>query len=483
MRNPPVHWSEGMFLRPQHLQAADRYWTEFIGTSIIDLLPYAYGVRKIDISEQAIANFQIEVNRCEARLRDGTLISIGAGEEIDRVDLRQQLKGTQNLQDLFLEHDSILVYLAVPRLKLGHANTARGESAGHHRYLEFSNESEEENAGGSAQEVSYRELNFKILLSTDDLSGHEVLPLFRIVRNESDGSPKVDEKYFPPCLSVDAWEPLGIGMVRRIYDMLGERIERYRGEVLNQNVSWDPREVGDIEKMMRLSTLNGAYAELRTLGFADGIHPLHVYTALCRIIGQLAIFDDELRCIEEIPKYDHDNLGEIFRWAYTEISRLSEGKKTTSFEQRYFLGAGKGMQVSLDPKWFDPSWEWYIGFEGINVSKDETYRLITSGFNWVFGSADQVETLFSSKIQGVRLRPVTTPPRVFPTGGNWVYFQAQREGPAWERVQMTQTMGWRFQEEYIHDIQELREKRRLVLSINNQLIAMHVAVFALNTNP
>src|SRR5688572_28048231 len=28
MKNLPVHWSEGMFLRPHHFQAADRHWAE-----------------------------------------------------------------------------------------------------------------------------------------------------------------------------------------------------------------------------------------------------------------------------------------------------------------------------------------------------------------------------------------------------------------------------------------------------------------------
>lgn len=80
MKNPPIHWSEGMFLRPHHFQSQDRHWFEFIENSIRDLLPYAYGVRSIEISDQAIANFQIEVSRCEARMRDGTLISFGDNE-------------------------------------------------------------------------------------------------------------------------------------------------------------------------------------------------------------------------------------------------------------------------------------------------------------------------------------------------------------------------------------------------------------------
>lgn len=479
MKNPPIHWSEGMFLRPHHFQAQDRHWYEFFENSIRDLIPYAYGIRFIEISEQAIANYQIEVSHCEARMRDGSIISIGGNDQMDRVDLRQGIKGLQDLKEVFLENEKIRVYLAVPRIKLGHENTARDTHTPNTRYYEFSREDEEENRGGNPQEVSFRELNIRILLSTDDLSGFELMPICQIVRNESDGTPRIDPNYHPPCLAVDAWTPLGTGIVRRVFDLIGERIERFRNDILNQNITWDPREIGDLEKMMRLRTLNEAYGELRILAFSDGIHPLKVYTALCRIIGQLAIFDDKERRIENIPKYDHENLADIFQWAYKEIRRLSEGRIDATYEHRFFLGSGQSMHVQLDPKWFDPSWEWYIGFEGVSVSKEDTYQLVTQGFHWVFGSGEQVETLFRNNMPGVRLRPVAQPPRVLPQGGNWVYFQVQRQGPPWDDVQRTQTMGWRFQEEYIHDVKELQGKKRLVLNIRNQLIALHVAVFAL----
>ena len=76
MKNLPVHWSEGMFLRPHHFQAADRFWTEQLDASERWDHPYNYGVRDLELSPAAIENFQVEVTSCKARMRDGTLISI-----------------------------------------------------------------------------------------------------------------------------------------------------------------------------------------------------------------------------------------------------------------------------------------------------------------------------------------------------------------------------------------------------------------------
>ena len=50
MRNLPVHWAEGMFLRPQHLQASDRHFGELLRTSQALDSPYNYGVRAVELS-------------------------------------------------------------------------------------------------------------------------------------------------------------------------------------------------------------------------------------------------------------------------------------------------------------------------------------------------------------------------------------------------------------------------------------------------
>ena len=89
MQNLPVHWSEGMFLRPQHFQAADRYWTEMLQTTERWDHAYNYGLRLIELSHEALGNYQVQVSRCQARMKDGTVIGLDVGQEPDRVDLKE----------------------------------------------------------------------------------------------------------------------------------------------------------------------------------------------------------------------------------------------------------------------------------------------------------------------------------------------------------------------------------------------------------
>ena len=57
MASRPVYWYEGMFLQPQHLQAADRHAVESLRRSEDWFHPFDWGFRAIDIDRDAVANY------------------------------------------------------------------------------------------------------------------------------------------------------------------------------------------------------------------------------------------------------------------------------------------------------------------------------------------------------------------------------------------------------------------------------------------
>ena len=255
MRYSPVHWSEGMFLRPQQFQAAERYWTETVQTSEQWDHHYSYGVRAIELSEDAIANGQVQVTLCQARMRDGTLISLGSGQEPDRVDMKQALTGLQDalvdLKEAFDVEDRIRVYLAVPKLRLGRANVASDGTVDTCRYSEVAQELADESCGGNEQEIGLRSLNVRVLLSTQELAGYELLPIAQIRRaSEGEGVPCIDQDYIPPLLAIDAWAPLWRDIVRSIYDILGERIEVLSQQVVTRGITLAATEPDDRKRSM-----------------------------------------------------------------------------------------------------------------------------------------------------------------------------------------------------------------------------------------
>ena len=71
MQTQPVHWHEGMFLRPQHFQVSTRYsqaisdrgdkWDQY----------YNWGLRSLEFDRDALSNYRLVVRSLEARYRDG----------------------------------------------------------------------------------------------------------------------------------------------------------------------------------------------------------------------------------------------------------------------------------------------------------------------------------------------------------------------------------------------------------------------------
>ena len=182
--NNRVIWSEGMFLRPQHFQASDRYWHEALATAMQWQTHYAYGIQAFRLQPGALGASSFQINDCQAVMRDGTLVDLG-GQGL-RISLKEVFQSTAE----------VTILLAVSKLVLGRPNTAEPNS-GAARMSVDTIPVTDENTGGSENEVEFRRLNVRLMLSTDNIDGYETLPLARVKRGGGEeASPEIDEKYF-----------------------------------------------------------------------------------------------------------------------------------------------------------------------------------------------------------------------------------------------------------------------------------------------
>ena len=72
----PVHWHEGMFLRPHHFQAADRHAARLLAQNVGLVRSHGWGLGRCLIDPEALGGFRLVVRGLEARFRDGTTISL-----------------------------------------------------------------------------------------------------------------------------------------------------------------------------------------------------------------------------------------------------------------------------------------------------------------------------------------------------------------------------------------------------------------------
>lgn len=474
MRHPQVSWHEGQFLRPHHFQAAERYSEELQRLTADWAVPANYGLRTFAYSHEALANRQFELQALEARMRDGTVVRLEAGEEPERLNL-----ASADLAAAFESSDTVTVYVAVPVLKLGRPNVS-AEQTSETRYQEGPQLLADEHAGGNDQEIRVRHLNVQLRLSTQDLSGYEVLPLVRLKRAAADhASPEADAEFIPPLLSTDAVPELGRDIVRALFDIIGRKIEVLSQQVTNRGVGFESRHPGDLDRLLMLSRLNEAASVLRTLAFIRGVHPLVVYTELSRLAGGLSIFAPE-RVAAELPAYDHEDLGNVFLQVKQEIVRLLNTVQEYEYEQRYFTGVGLGLQVSLKSEWFHSNWDWFIGVRKGELTTEEVRHLLSAGqLDWKLGSSRQVEQLFQHRAQGLELVPLDRQIRSLPSDQEWLFYDVPRQqSPAWQDVQQTESLAMRLKDSLILNFDQLQGQRSLEVAVRGRRATLEFALFA-----
>jgi len=433
----PVNWHEGMFLRPHHFQVAERYRAYQAHLSEKWDCHYNWGLRDIELNLDGLANYRLEVLALHARLRDGTLVSIPEDGRLDAVDLKPAMESEKGLT----------VYLAVPALQLGRANTSAGHSDGA-RYSVDTQDLEDENTGVNAQQLQVRLLNMQLLLSTQDQSGYEVLPIGRIEKSaRAEALPELDLTYIPPVLACDGWKPLGVYILQNIYDQIGKHVEQRAAQVVSRGIGFDSQSAGDRRLFEQLRVLNEAYSLLGIQAFAQGVHPLEAYMELCRIVGQLAIFSRECRP-PELPRYDHDDLGSCFYRVKQYLQDMLEGIAPLDYKERPFVGAGLRLQVALEPSWLEPAWQMFVGVH-TPLSAEKCIALLKpGGLDMKIGSSSRADEIFKYGRTGLKFAHAPLPPRSLPQKNGLYYFQVDRgsQQDEWVHVQKELSLAIRVNE-------------------------------------
>ena len=469
MADPAVHWHEGLFLRPHHLQASQRYVDSQTDRVATTLLPYVWGCRTLEIDADALANSRFVVRRLTARMPDGMLVSIPTDGTLTPLDLKPILD----------RQPVVTVALAVPVLRPGRSNVSDTGTERLVRYRLDSLELDDENTGGDPEPVVVRRLNFQLLASDRDTTGYVLLPLAKVERSDrADGRPRLAPGYIPPILASDAWGELWAGILQAIYDRIGRKIDLLAAQVQARGIGAETGTAWDLTMAGQLRSLNEAYSVLHAVAFTPGIHPLTAFTELCRIVGVLALFGATRRP-PAMPRYDHDDLGNTFFPLKRTIDELLDRVVEPEFKERPFLGAGLRMQVELEPAWVEANWQLFIAAQS-TLTPDELVRVLTQPgvLDMKVGSSERVDGIFRNGRAGLRFLPVRMPPRVLPSSSGIAYFQlaAEPAGGEWPEVQKSLSLAVRINENRV--VGNIQGQRDLTVQIGPQSTTLRFTLYA-----
>ncbi len=440
-----VHWQDGMFMWPHHMQQEERFQSERVRLSHQWNVQHNWGLRTLELDSDAFKSGRLVIRQLQARLREGTIVEVLAEGRLPTLDLNEILLG----------RDQATIYLAVAKLHANRPNTAAARTASakpepgaapplETRYLVEEFEVPDENTGADQQMLPFRTLNLKLLADTDDAAGFDVLPIARFVKSPTaNGAPQLDVNYIPPLLACDAWKPLAVDILQVLFHHLNSRLENLANKVKTRGITFETNNPGDNVLLGRLAVLNETSAVLNTIAFAQGIHPFTAYLELCRLVGQLAVFTGERRA-PKLPAYDHDDLAMCFYRVKRQLDELDVD--IAPYEERAFIGEALRLQVAMEAKWLEPAWQMFVGVQS-PLPQAEVIRLLTKAgqFDMKIGSGDRVDQIFERGLKGLEFTHAPQPPRVLPASTGLTYFQVNRDAQKneWAEVQRSLTLAIR----------------------------------------
>ena len=428
--NPEINWAEGMFLRPHHLQAASRHLMSYLNHEVGNIRPFGWGINALSISEAELENFAFSIRTCQIRMRDGTWLCVPENADIEPRDFKEVLDTSDGPVDVFV---------GIPRFRERDANTlGLGESPGDYdrRYRVRLTELADENTGSNLQQIEARRLAGRLFFGDEDTQGYDTLRVARVERSGgAQNVPVVSSSFFPPVLAVEAWPALH-NVCRDIYHKLAARNRSLASQIAARDVSFGSQTAGGAEAMLKLQVTNGFVVVLRQLINTPRVHPYNVYLELCRMAGELAVFD-ETREAPDLPVYDHDQLGICFFELSEQLERLLDSIIPTAYVRRPFEMVQNQLQCSLDEEWLSRDMDIYLGIEA-----DYEEELVVEKVKAVkLAASEDIARINQRRLPGLRLQPVRRVPAGLPDRAGSHYFRISREGELWEGVQRDKSVA------------------------------------------
>jgi type VI secretion system protein ImpJ len=405
-----VHWHEGLFLQPHHLQIMQRQMQSDIRSARGLFNPYCHGVVSCKLDPDSLADGRIRFESLHVILPSGEEVIFPGNANLPALDIKAELARTVGPLDILL---------AVPLWTKSRANSFReGERADPRIKLlhipEEVRDVADENTGENPQTVYARKVNARLVLKAEDLSDMESIPLLRIIRATGDdsGKPRQDTQYVPPSLQLRS-SPVLHDMMRELVAQLNAsrndlRIKAATGGV-GLEVKW--------ELTLRLQALNRFCASLPSLVEEGYLPPFMIYLELRELLGELLAVHPDKTTFECEP-YNHldplRSLKEVDQ-KIRDLIRVTKGIEPIKIP---FTGNPGLVRAVLEPQHFERPTGYYLGVQSrADRTKMAVYLSDANKFKMMPRSMEQVA------IFGVELKEENYPPLDLPAQNNLYYFR------------------------------------------------------------
>ena len=423
-----------MFLTPQHFQTQEQFFGDALDFRFRSSQFANWGVTELSIDSESLGNGLFRLNRCRGVMPDGEPIDIPEADE---------MPASRAVADHFPPNrDSLDVFLAIPESRpfarnvtIPGAQDAAGAPPST-RYLAETRMVVDDNAGSEEKPVQVARRTFRLLFEDEYRAGFSSLRIAQLARNAA-GIPILNPRFIAPCLNLASSEYLTM-LLRREIEILATKSaslsapRRARGKVLAE---FAPSETANF---WLLHTVNSFLPEIKHIWKVRHGHPEPAYVAMLRLAGALATFSLEGHP-ENLPDYDHDDLGRCFTLLDTKIRELMETVIPSKFVAipleltDRFIWSG----TVTEDQYFRDS-QFFLSVQA-KMGVDDLIRKVPQLVK--VSSQDDIRRLINNALPGLALRHVPTPPAAIPIRLENQYFSVNQGGPLWDGIRSSRRVA------------------------------------------
>ena len=420
-----VLWSEGLFLKPQHLQQNDRYHERRIEARVQSVSPYPWGFSALELDRDLAQQSRFGLRRATGVMQDGTPFDLPADGPLPQpIDIPESAAKQ-------------IVWLTLP---LGTVNTrevAPRDTESAARWFPQSEIFIDSTADlRLEEEIDVAHPKFALEVRKTPKAGYLNLGIARILEVR-DRTVVLDDKFVPPLL-ICASHPVVDGWIDRVIGWIDTKLEELA------RYAADPTAGGGLQSVdyLVLQLLNRSIPVFRHLRRSAYVHPERLYVEMLRLAGELATFASRERRARDYRAYDHDDLENVFAPLLRDIqdylsARLGRRAIRLEIVER---AANAFISVIRDRSLFRNAT--FV----LEVAAARPLGDIQREFPQLFkvGPNTKMNEIVHTHLPGVPLVHLPTPPSQIRAITDHVYFYMDKTSPLWPEFSTATSIGMHF---------------------------------------
>lgn len=400
--NYQIHWDEGLFLQPHHLQQMQHGLYELMNHIRRQARPYAYGISDIEVSEDELGNNLLRFRRLSALMPSGTPFIYPGNCELPTLDLGPSSP---------VRGEVVTVLLGLPLWQENRGNCATAETRhdtapGRFHYALVERLVRDENTGDNEKPVAFRVLNARLLLDTDDRSDFEVIPLVRLIATSGNraGRYRLDPDFIGPCLHGSASTRLNHLLQDVVHLLDGGRAE-LRRQVTQSGFAGDTVYGRSLEAAMRLGALTRAATRLKPLLAAPHVPPFAWYLELVSLLADVSIFESDHDLLSNC-EYNHEAPVALFLTLHAKIKSSLKASAPAASDRIEFKKTDACYVTELSESQIKEPAEYYLIVRSKQQDSSSVARLVEDIDRFKLMPPSQTRSLE----WGIRLKRDDNPP-------------------------------------------------------------------------